>query len=289
MSILLTVGITHYDDFHSAWQTLIGIFANHNSILEKCEFVVIDNNPGSRDGRALFRFVSRRMREWKCNSQYIPYTQKIGTAPVRNKLFETARGKFVLCLDSHIVFQNGVLERLVNYIESYPGTSDLLTGPIVMDDGNTIYTCQLRQWTSIHLGAWDSDKRGFNSEDYPFEVEQQGLGVFCMKREAWPGFNEELKGAGCVEPVLCQKIRNAGGKVLCLPFLRWHHRFGHYMKTVPYPSSNYDKMRNHLIAFQEVAWDTKPVIDHFRHYLEPQEWKLLEKEFSHLDFEEKKK
>ena len=284
--MLVTVGLVHNNDFNGAWQTLIGLLANHSAILAHCEFVIVDNNPGSRDGKALRNFTTRIMRSWPCcGTRYIAFAESIGSAPARNELFNAAAGDFVLCLDPHVTFPNHVLEKLFNYVNDNPESSDLLTGPIVMDDGSTRYTCQKRQWTSANFGVWDCDERGLDSENDPFEIDQQGLGVFCIKRSAWPGFHKDLRGFGCVEAVLCEKIRRAGAKVLCLPFLRWYHRFSHYMKTVPYPVSNYDKARNHLIAFQEVDWDTKPILDHFRYYLSVNEWKRLLIEFRHLDFE----
>ena len=117
MRPFLSIGVTHYDDFNGAWQTLTGILANHSSVLPSCEFVIVDNNPGSRDSKALRSFVTRMMREWPSQSaRYVPYDKAVGIGPVRNKLFSEAAGEFVLCLDSHIVFPSGKMVHLLSYL-----------------------------------------------------------------------------------------------------------------------------------------------------------------------------
>jgi hypothetical protein len=51
--------------------------------------------------------------------------------------------------------------------------------------------------------------------------------------------------------------------VLCLPFLRWMHRFSRPM-GVPYPNRWEDRIRNYLIGFGELGWNTAPILEHFK-------------------------
>ena len=54
----------------------------------------------------------------------------------------------------------------------------------------------------------------------------QGLGVFGCRRAAWPGLQPPAPaGSAWRKGYLHEKIRRAGGRTLCLPFLGWTHRF----------------------------------------------------------------
>jgi hypothetical protein len=52
------------------------------------------------------------------------------------------------------------------------------------------------------------------------------MGVFSCRKGAWPGFNPMFRGFGGEEGYIHEKFRQAGGRCLCLPWLRWTHRFG---------------------------------------------------------------
>ena len=174
-----------------------------------------------------------------------------------------------------------ILENLLSYLctstasDAY-SPSDLMTGPLSMDDGQTVYTHQARQWTSAGFGVWGTDDR--LNEGKPFEIEQQGLGVFCTQRESWVGFHEEMNGFGCVESVLCEKYRKANRKVMCLPFLKWFHRFTDYV-TQSYSITEYDSARNHIIGFREVKWELDSLLRHYKYRLTVKERYELCKEF----------
>ena len=59
------------------------------------------------------------------------------------------------------------------------------------------------------------------------------------------------------------------GRTLCLPWLRWVHRFGR-PAGVPYPLYVEDKLRNYLIGFIELGWDPAPALEHFAADLSPE-------------------
>jgi hypothetical protein len=75
-------------------------------------------------------------------------------------------------------------------------------------------------------GIWATDRRGKDPEGDPFEIPMQGMGVFSCRKGAWPGFNPMFRGFGGEEGYIHEKFRQAGGRCLCLPWLRWTHRFG---------------------------------------------------------------
>ena len=62
--------------------------------------------------------------------------------------------------------------------------------------------------------------------------------------------------------VLQQKFRQAGHQTLCLPYLKWLHRFGR-PRGVPYRLQRLDKLRNYLLGWTELGLDIAPIRQHF--------------------------
>ena len=91
----------------------------------------------------------------------------------------------------------------------------------------------------------------------------QGLGLFACRREAWPGFNPLFRGFGGEEGYIHEKFRRQKGRVLCLPFLRWMHRFGR-PHGPRYSNTLEDRLRNYTIGWAELGMDTEQMNDHFR-------------------------
>jgi hypothetical protein len=89
----------------------------------------------------------------------------------------------------------------------------------------------------------------------------QGLGVFGCRRDAWPGFNPRLTGFGGEEGYIHEKVRRAGGRTLCLPFLGWMHRFNRPFGP-RYTVSVEDRVRNYLLAHDELGLDPRSAIEH---------------------------
>jgi len=98
--------------------------------------------------------------------------------------------------------------------------------------------------------------------DQPFEIPGMGLGLFGMFTDKWPGFNPEARGFGGEELYIHEKVRRAGGRALCLPWLKWGHRFVR-VHGIPYTLSRLNKIRNYVLEFQEMGWDIKPIHDHW--------------------------
>jgi hypothetical protein len=104
--------------------------------------------------------------------------------------------------------------------------------------------------------------RGWKAPTEPFEIPAQGCGMFACRHAEWPGFNKDFDGFGGEEVYLQEKFRRAGGKAVCIPEAKWVHRFGR-PGGPPYPIDVWDKVRNYVVGFRELAWDLKPVYDHF--------------------------
>jgi hypothetical protein len=256
--VALTIGMPTYDDFDGVYFTVQALRLYQD--LADSELVVVDNYGCAHTKDFVENWVKGR---------YVLATEAVGTAAAKNRVFAEARGKIVLCCDSHVTFAPGAIARLMAYYQEHPGTRDLLQGPLVYDDLQTISTHLDPVWRGQMWGIWGTDPRGMDPEAAPFEVWGQGMGVFSCRREAWPGFHPAFRGFGGEEGYIHEKVRQHGGRVLCLPWLRWGHRFGR-AKGIPYRISVEDKFRNYLLGFDELGLDLTPVLEHFAEHL-PQE------------------
>jgi len=257
---LLTIGMTTHSDFDGCYFTINSIRLYHPEILDDVEFLIIDNDPAGPCAKPL-----KALENWIPNYRYVPYRSRQSTA-VRDLLFREAMGEFVLCIDCHILFPAGALGRLLAYLRQRPASIDLFQGPLVSEALEPLATHFKPLWSQGMYGQWGMDDRGKDIDAAPFEIDMQGLGVFACRRAAWPGFNPRLAGFGGEEGYLHEKIRRAGGRNLCLPFLRWMHRFERPM-GVPYRSNWGDRIRNYLLIYHELRLDPSPVIRHFEEFV----------------------
>lgn len=254
--VALTIGMATYDDFDGVYFTIEALRLYQD--LADTEILVVDNYGCD---------VTQRFVEGVPGARYIRSTDVVGTA-VRELVFANAAGEAVLCCDSHILFVPGAIARLRQYYADHPGTRDLLQGPLVYDDLQSISTHFEPEWRSQMWGTWGTDPRGLDPEGEPFDIPSQGLGVFSCRREAWPGFNPAFRGFGGEEGYIHEKFRQRGARTLCLPWLRWVHRFGR-PKGVPYPLTVEMKLRNYIIGLTELGLDTTEAEAHFAEFLPP--------------------
>jgi hypothetical protein len=264
----LTIGMATYDDFDGVYFTLQAMRAYHPEILDEVEFLIIDNNPTGPAAEGL-----KNLENWIPNLRYIPHTAISGTA-IRDYVFKEARGEFVLCVDCHVLVVPGALRRLLDYFERNPDTDDLLQGPLVYDDLQSYSTHLDPVWRQGMYGCWVSDPAGADPDQQPFEIPMQGLGLFACRRAAWPGFNPAFRGFGGEEGYIHEKFRQRGGKAICLPFLRWLHRF-YRPRGVPYVNVWEDRVWNYHIGFRELGWDTGEIVEHFKAHLGETGWRQV--------------
>lgn len=251
----LTIGMATYNDFDGVYFTLQALRLYQD--LDDVELLVVDNFGSSH---------TRRFVEGLPGARYVLATDMQGTAAPRDLVFREARGEAVLCLDSHVLLEAGAVARLKAYYQEHPRSMDLLQGPLFNDSQKHISTHFEPVWREQMWGIWSSDPRGQDFDGEPFEIPMQGLGVFSCRASAWPGFNPAFRGFGGEEGYIHQKFRQRGGRCLCLPWLRWMHRFVR-PAGVPYRLTVEDKFRNYVIGHAELGLDLEPVRQHFAAYL----------------------
>lgn len=256
---LFTIGMATFDDFDGVYFTVTSLMLHHAEVMPNCEIVVVDNNPESKHGKLVRDWIRNRVP----NGHYFPYDTSTGTAQSRNEVFRRARGESVLCIDCHVLLAPGAIQKLIDYYRTQPDCPDLLTGPILSDSGVLSATHQRPEWSKGAWGVWSVDERGRDPEGEPFEIWQQGMGLFSCRREAWVGFHPDFRGFGGCETYIMEKFRQNGSRVLCCPWLRWTHRFQR-PEGAPYRVSYKDRVRNYLIGFQELGLDVEPVLKHFK-------------------------
>ena len=266
----LTIGMATYDDYDGVYFTVQAIRLYHPEVTKDTEFLIVDNQPDGQASPAL-----RGLSSWVEGYRYLPFDAKTGTAAPRNYVFQKARTPYVLCIDCHVLFAPGALRRLIDYFHGHPDSWDLLQGPMLHDaSSGDVSTHFDPVWSDGMCGQWETDHRGVDPDGLPFEIPIQGMGAFACRREAWPGFNPLFRGFGGEEGYLHEKIRQSGGRVLCLPFLRWTHRFDR-PGGVPYPNLLEDRIRNYLIGWRELGLDTGPMEAHFRNLLGDGEFEAI--------------
>jgi glycosyltransferase involved in cell wall biosynthesis len=251
----LTIGMAAYNDFDGVYFTLQALRLYHD--LTDVELLVVDNY-GCDTTRAF-------VESW-VKGRYVRAAETSGTAAPRDRVFREASGAAVLCCDSHVLFAPGAIARLKAYYTAHPESCDLLQGPLLYDDGANVATHFEPVWREQMWGIWATDPRGTDPESEPFDIPMQGLGVFSCRTAVWPGFNPAFRGFGGEEGYLHEKIRQAGGRTLCLPWLRWLHRFER-PNGVPYPLTIDAKLRNYVIGHLELGLDLLPVLAHFAEHL----------------------
>jgi hypothetical protein len=258
--VKLTIGMATYDDYDGVYFSLQALRMYHPEIVGEAEFLVIDNHPDGPCGKPL-----KALEGHVPNYRYVPEVHRSGTA-VRDRLFEEAAGEIVLCMDCHVFVVPGGVKRLLDYVESDPDTPDLLQGPLLSDNLRNLLTHFHPEWRRGMFGYWKNNGLADDLDAEPFEIPMQGLGLFACRRAAWLGFNPLFRGFGGEEGYIHEKFRRAGARTLCLPFLRWMHRFNRPL-GVPYRNRWEDRIWNYLVGLSELGLPTDAMVSHFREIL----------------------
>lgn len=285
----LTLGMATYDDYQGVWETVTSAREYHPEVWPLTEILVVDNHPDSQHGEAVRDFIERHVDGSGCRAaRYIPNTTKTGTAFPRDRVFREATGDVVCCVDSHVMVGPLGLVKLLAHAADHPDSRDLWQGPLLADSGRIMATHMQPVWRGEMFGTWAVDPRGADRHAAPFAIPMQGLGLFACRREAWLGFHSDFTGFGAEEGYIHAKLARAGGQTLCLPFLRWSHRFGrpalacNFCGTTrvgaPYPLWREHKVRNYLLASQELGLPIDDIRLHFRDVLKPGRWEVLLRE-----------
>ena len=265
----LTIGMATYRDWPGVWATIQSIRTNHQEALNDIEFVVVDNDPDGdpNGGEESHSGKCRRLVE-HVGGIYDRFIKVQGTAAAKGRIFELATLPTVLVMDCHVLLPSLTLAWLIKFASDNPDSKDLWQGPCIGDGGvdDIIGSHFDTRWGSLMYGQWAIDQRVHG--DDPFEIPMQGCGLFACHRAAWPGFHPLLRGFGPEEWHIQQRIRRNGGKALCLPFLKWCHRFGNPSgATVPGLAPE-ERLRGHLITWMDTGNnDQEWFLECKRHFL----------------------
>ena len=247
MKPVLSVGMAVYSDQCGSYFTISGLRANHPHV----EIVVIDNAP-LPDDRTKAACIAN-------GGRYYHKPNLSGTSAPRDDVFRVATTPWVMVCDSHVLFETGAIQGLIDYAEANPASNDIIGGPLVYDNG-TLSTHWRPTTPPGMWGVWDTDARAFDRTGPAFDIPMQGLGCFAMRREAWPGFNPFFSGFGGEEGYIHEVARRRGGRSLCLPSLRWRHWFRDPVVNPPYNPQLEDHVWNLLIAHRECGIDAREAI-----------------------------
>lgn len=244
----LTIGMAVYDDIDGVYFTVQSLRANHD--LNDCEIVVVDNK-GSDN---LYKWINA----WGNGVvRYEKYTEIQGTSAPRQQVFERAKGEYVICIDSHVLLMPGSIDKL------WDGDC-LIHGPMIYDNLMSCCTGMKNVWRDNMWGIWDDSINIRDLPSIPFDIWGHGLGLFGCRKDSWLGFNSGFRQFGGEEGYIHEKYRKAGKKVICLPWLKWIHRF----EEIRNNKSNYERnmiyrVKNYLLGFDELGLDITPIVEHF--------------------------
>lgn len=260
MSKLLTIGMATFDDYDGVFFTIEALRLYHEICkTNDVEFVVLDNNPNGKHSECLRNFTNT------IKAKYIPYDDKPSSFN-KYKVVDHASGKYVMILDCHILLVQNALDVLMKYFESNPDCKDLVQGPLVYDDLHNYSTEFFPQWRGHMYGTWHTNKEAYERGE-PFEITLQGMGLCAFEKSNWPKINEHFKGFGAEEGYIAEKFRRNGGKNICIPQLKWVHRFGR-PEGVKYRLILEDRIWNYFIGWLEITKDPnhEMVVGTYEHF-----------------------
>lgn len=266
MEKLLTIGMATYDDYDGVFFTIQSLRMYHDICnTDLVEFVVLDTNPNGKHAQTVENFIKHGCK----NGKYIKHE---GTPSSFNKynIVEYAVGKYVLILDCHVLLIKNAIRHLIKYYEKNPNCKNLIQGPLIYDDLKNYSTHFDKVWRTQMYGVWATDKEKHDLYE-PFEIQMQGMGLCSFERENWPGISNHFKGFGAEEGYIAEKFRRNGGKNICLPQLKWCHRFGR-PQGVPYPLIVEDRVWNYFIGWLDATGDPEHEVilgayDHFKNQI----------------------
>jgi len=271
---VLTIGMACYRSYESVYFTCLSLRVLHGWSFE---LVVIDNAPEScQRTKAIVH---------SCGGRYYHRPDLNGTTRPRNACFQYANTPWVMVIDDHVILDNGAVAAAIDYADRNPLSKDIISGPILGDDGRWVATHWQSDLPHNLWGVWGctgdfQDRWGKQNESTwnrasaraavdrmePFEIPSMGLGLWMMRKAAWPEFNPHFRKFGGEEGYIHEKVRRLGGKAICHPKIRWHHKFRDPSKPgeIPYPLDLENHVRNLLLGGQELGIDH--IEDVWEHY-----------------------
>lgn len=268
---LLTIGMSTYDDYDGTYFTLQSLRMHHEICKSNdIEFIVLDNNPNGEHGSELNKLITH----WVRNGRYIEKND-ICSSFNKYSIVEHANGKYVLILDCHILLVPNAIDYLLNYYSNNPNCKDLVQGPLIYDDLMNYATEFDAKWSGDMYGVWHTNKEAYDKGE-PFEIKMQGMGLCSFEKANWPGISPYFKGFGAEEGYIAEKFRRNGGRNICIPQLKWMHRFSR-PNGVKYPLILEDRIWNYFVGWLEITKDPNHymITDTYNHFKSKiPEWSL---------------
>jgi hypothetical protein len=264
MNKLLTIGMATYDDYDGVYFTIQALRMYHEVCRsEKVEFIVVDGNPDGKHGETTRNFLKSFHEQ---DAIYVENKGKTSSFD-KYKIADHASGKYVLIIDCHVLIDTGGINELLHYYLNNPDCKNLIQGPLIYDNLTNISTHFDPNWSGAMYGTWATNTEAYNKKE-PFEIQMQGMGLCSFERKNWPGISNNFKGFGAEEGYIAEKFRQNGGKNICLPKLRWMHRFGRPEGT-KYPLILEDRIWNYFVGWLELTKDPeheviKGAYEHFK-------------------------
>lgn len=263
MENLLTIGMATYDDYNGVYFTIQSLRMMHDICnTQSVEFIVIDGNPDSEHGKTTRHFLTSVK-----NAKYIEKREKPNSSFDKYKVVEHASGKYILIIDCHVLLQPNAINCLLDYYSKNENCKDLIQGPLWYDDLNNYSTHFDPGFRGHMYGTWATNQEKYKLGE-PFEIPMQGMGLCSFEKSNWPGVNPHFIGFGAEEGYFAEKFRKNGGKNICIPQLKWVHRFGR-PDNVPYRLFLEDRVWNYFIGWLEIYKDPshqmiKQIYHHFK-------------------------
>jgi hypothetical protein len=157
---VITVGMAAHNDFQGVYFTIQALQIYHPEVLGEIEILVVDNDPAGQEGKWTKDFVANWVaanagkKGHPAKVTYIGAPEVEGTSAPRDLVFQRAEGKYVLCVDCHVMLYPGALASLWAYYVRNPNTLDILSGPIFMDNLSSYGTHFDDVWRGQMWGVW---------------------------------------------------------------------------------------------------------------------------------------
>lgn len=277
----LTIAIPLREDWYGFWATWHGLVHQVRAagLQDHVELIVIDQSPEHEDAQMVKQTVNTVAAKWEVDpfhravnrggpieARYLPMTEIMGTAAAKQFSVHSARGEWVLVLDSHILLDERAIARVYNWLRKPANrhSDDLYHGVLLYDNHREFFT-QLEIWNEDGsprigddgvFGQWATDPRGRTADQKPFEIPASGGWAILARRQAFlqVGFHPLMRGFGGEEGFVAERWRRAGRKVMCHPAIRGVHRFGR-RNGDQYTVTFGEKLRNHVIGWLDLGFD----------------------------------
>lgn len=284
-SAKLSVCIPTRDDWYGFWATWHSVASTiiGEGLLESVEIVVLDQgDPQSQCSKLVKNTVDMAARREQMGlvdhkrrvintggalrCRYVNRRDILGTAAGKQFSVMHAAGDWCLVIDSHVILESGVLQRLLKWINKKKNRNakGMYHGVLTDDSYSSAY-----QYLQTHdpqgkpiigtdgvFGRWINweDERCLNRNGKPFVIPAGAGWCFAVNRNWFlsVGYHPLMRGFGGEEGSQALRVRKRGAEVYCHPGLRGVHRFGNLDEDSAkrtYGRTDQEKLRNQVISY----------------------------------------